>query len=365
MDVIAVAMSGGVDSSLAAYLLKNRQAKLPFKPSEQNEISVIGASQNIWTEGFRIPTTLLLADEVCRKLGIPYYLIDMGKEFKEIIIDNFVSTYLHGRTPNPCVICNRRIKFGLFYRQIETILRREGRLEKHDKLYFATGHYARIEHETDGWALKKGADREKDQSYMLYRLPRDMLPFLAFPLGELTKAEVIETAKRLDLPSVKAVSSQDACFLEGSYGDFIINQTGERALRKPGEIVDTRGKVLGRHRGYIFYTVGQRRGLGLGNGPWYVKGIDAAINRITVGRKREILSKKLEVVDANWLINTPEEAFASGVKLRYQSGELACRVEPQAEGRVRILLKKGAVVTPGQSAVFYSGDRVLGGGIIV
>jgi tRNA-specific 2-thiouridylase len=365
MDMIAVAMSGGVDSSLAAYLLKSRQVKLPFEPSGANEVSVVGASQNIWTEGCRAPTTLALADEVCRKIGIPYYLIDMGREFKEIIVDDFVSTYLHGRTPNPCVICNRRIKFGLFYRRIETTLRREGRLEEGARLYFATGHYARIEPEADGWALRKGVDREKDQSYMLYRLPRDLLPDLAFPLGELTKTEVVEMARQLDLPSVKAASSQDACFLEGSYGDFIVSHIGAGALRQTGEIVDTRGKVLGRHRGYVFYTVGQRRGLGLGNGPWYVKSIDAARNRIIVGRKREILSKKLEVADTNWLIGEPQQAFACGVKLRYQSGELACRVEPQTGGRVRILLKKGAVVTPGQSAVFYDGDRALGGGIIV
>ena len=223
MDVVAVAMSGGVDSSIAAYLLAKQRVKL------ERKMLVVGASQNIWTEGCRAPTTLVLAEEACRLLAIPYYLINLGQEFREIIIDDFVSTYLHGRTPNPCVICNRRVKFGLFYRQIEATLRREGRLAENDRLCFATGHYARIEREADGWALNKGVDHEKDQSYMLYRLPRNLLPNLIFPLGELTKTEVMEMARRLDLPSAEAQSSQDACFLEGSYGDFIVRQTGDRS----------------------------------------------------------------------------------------------------------------------------------------
>ena len=359
MDVVAVAMSGGVDSSMAAYLLKSRRVKL------ESKVLVVGASQNIWTEGCRAPTTLVLAEKVCRLLEIPYYLMDLGKEFREIIIDDFVSTYLHGRTPNPCVICNRRIKFGLFYRQIEATLKREGRFEENARLHFATGHYARIEREADGWALKKGMDLEKDQSYMLYRLPRDLLPRLVFPLGGLAKTEVVAMARRLDLPSAGARSSQDACFLEGSYGDFIVRHTGKQALRRSGEIIDTRGRVLGRHRGFLYYTVGQRRGLGLGNGPWYVKSIDPLRNRVCVGRKWEILSKTLEVGDLNWLIDGPREALTCGVKLRYQTGELACTVRPLSDDRVKILLKTGAVVTPGQSAVFYDGDRVLGGGIIV
>jgi tRNA-specific 2-thiouridylase len=356
MRVVAVAMSGGVDSSMAAYLLKSQRVKLDSK------MLVVGASQNIWTEVCHTPKSLGFAEEVCRLLEIPYYLMDLGQEFKELIIDDFVSTYLHGRTPNPCVICNRRIKFGLFYRKIEATLRREGLLRDKACFHFATGHYARCERETDGWALKKGMDFEKDQSYMLYRLPRKLLPHLIFPLGELAKAKVIDMARQLDLPSAGAQSSQDACFLEGSYGDFIVRQMGEQ---RSGEIVDAEGKVLGRHRGFPFYTVGQRRGLGLGNGPWYVKSIDPVRNRIYVSRRQEILSKDLEVSDLNWLIKGPRETLACSVKLRYQTGELACTVRQLSNDRVKILLEKGAVVTPGQSAVFYDGDRVLGGGIIV
>jgi tRNA-specific 2-thiouridylase len=348
-------------------LLKNRRVKTASGETRASSrrMFVVGASQNIWSERQDTPKTLHLAKKACRLLEIPYYVVDLAQEFQEIIIDDFVSTYLNGKTPNPCVICNQRIKFDLFFKRIEAAVRGDGWLEGGAEIYFATGHYARIESERDGLALKKGKDLEKDQSYMLYRLPRALLSRLVFPLGEYTRSEVLEEARRFDLPGAQIRSSQDACFLEGRYGDFIVRQTGREELRRTGEIVDQKGRALGRHRGFIFYTVGQRRGLGLGNGPWYVHSIDPVRNRIYVGRRRDILRKSIEVSDMNWLVDQPKAPFSCTVKLRYQSGELVCTVKPLACERVKVLLKKGAVVTPGQSAVFYDADRVLGGGIIL
>ncbi|HUV07566.1 MAG TPA: tRNA methyl transferase PRC-barrel domain-containing protein, partial [Spirochaetia bacterium] len=268
-------MSGGVDSSVAACLLEVEHRSSIGRP-------VVGVSQLIWAKESQFPAALDLARDVCLRLGIPYFRVDLNREFERLIVRNFIDTYLEGQTPNPCVLCNQMIKFDILYRKVESELRTRGNLGEQDTLYFATGHYARVEAEEGGYALKKGRDASKDQSYMLYRLPRSLLSRIVFPLGGLEKKEVIRMASRLDLPHREIRESQDACFLEGSYGDYLVKKTGRVDLRHPGDIVDAGGRVLGRHRGFIRYTVGQRRGLGLGSGPWYVSRVDPIKNRVVV-----------------------------------------------------------------------------------
>ena len=355
--VIVVAMSGGVDSSVAMCLLREREGG-------PRSARLVGASLNLLEGCSSFQDTLPNAGAICRELDIPFYLIPMEEDFRRIVIEDFITTYLQGRTPNPCVICNQRIKFDMFDGEMQSRLRRDGALDVGQTPLLATGHYARVERIGGGWGILKGRDPEKDQSYMLYRLPRELLPRLEFPLGGLTKDEVVELARAWGLPNVHARESQDVCFLQGRYGDFLVQRTGRGDLYDGGEIVDTRGRIVGRHRGYVHYTVGQRRGLGLDNGPWYVSGVDAAKNRVYVGRKRDVLKRRLTVSRLNWLVDAPHSHFPCGVELRYQSREVPCRVYPDGPDLLTVALKKGAVVTPGQSAVFYDGDQVLGGGII-
>jgi tRNA-specific 2-thiouridylase len=352
--ITAVALSGGVDSSVAALLLHEQGGPL------------VGASHFIWPDSRCCSVEVFeRARNLSRRLEIPYFRVDLASEFREAVVGDFIATYLAGKTPNPCIVCNRVIRFDLFYRGLLDLLAAEGLLEEGGELRFCTGHYARIQHLPGGIFLKKARDPAKDQSYMLYGIAPEMLASFHFPLGELLKSEVMDTASAAGLDYTDIKESQDACFVASDYVDFIIDQTGRKDLIRSGEIVDTAGNVLGEHRGSIHYTVGQRRGLGLGNGPWYVVRLEAEANRVVVARQGEAGKKDLEVSGLNWFIDTPQNRFDCHVKIRYQSREAACRVLPLDAGRARVELEKPEIVTPGQSAVFYGDDLVLGGGIIL
>ena len=353
--LLAVALSGGVDSSVAALILKESWPRM------------VGATHLIWP-GSRCCSTETLgrAAEVCRRLDIPYLQVDLQEDFRREVVDDFVDVYLAGRTPNPCVRCNRYVRFGSFLPALRARLEAEGLLAAGEELSLATGHYARILRTGDGPMLAKGRDPAKDQSYMLHQVRREMLPQLVLPLGERLKSEVVRQAEEAGLASARVPESQDACFVEGDYARFIRDRSGREELFQPGDIVDPAGTLLGRHRGVIHYTVGQRSGLGLGSGPWYVARIEAAANRLVVARLEQAERAGFEVEGLNWFVEPPRAPLACAVKIRYQSGESPARVEPaDRPGRCRVVLEEPAIVTPGQSAVFYRGELVLGGGVIL
>jgi tRNA-specific 2-thiouridylase len=351
--VLAIAMSGGVDSAVAAALLRRSYPRM------------VGASHVIWP-GSRCCSREVLdrAAEVCRLLDIPYLRLDLHERFRQLVVEDFIQTYLQGRTPNPCVRCNQHIRFDAFFFLLKGALRDRGMLEPGEELLLSTGHYARVLREEGGNFIAKGADPLKDQSYMLYRVGKQMLPRMVLPLGDYRKSEVLSMAGDLGLPFTRVRESQDACFVQDGYVEFIREQTGRSDLLRAGDIVDMEGRVLGKHRGTISYTVGQRRGLGLGDGPWYVARIDALENRLTVAREEEAGSREFPIAEENWFIEPPARPLACMVKTRYQIGEEPCTVLPGEEG-FRVVLEKPRIVTPGQSAVFYRGELVLGGGIIL
>lgn len=353
--VIAVALSGGVDSSVAAWLL------------HQDHKRMVGASHYILEDSSCCNIHVFIrAQNLCDKLDIPYFKIDQQEEFKACVIDDFIDTYLAGETPNPCIRCNERIRFTRFYDALKVKLVKEGILKEGENLYFATGHYANIVRKEGRYFLKKGKDPLKDQTYMLSRIPKEYLPFMIFPMGDYTKPETLEIAKSAGLPSASVRESQDACFLKGEdYTGFIIESTGRDDLNTKGPIVDPDGTVLGEHRGYIHYTIGQRKGLGLGNGPWYVMDIDAENNIIVVARAEDFRKTRFGARELNWFIDPPAESMECDVKIRYQSKPIACKVIPAADGQtVTVELERPATISPGQSAVFYDDDLVIGGGII-
>jgi tRNA-specific 2-thiouridylase len=351
--VLAIALSGGVDSAVAAVLLKKKYPRM------------VGASHVIWPDSRCCSVEVLdRARQICRLLDIPYIQEDLYKEFREQVVEDFIQSYLRGKTPNPCVLCNKSIRFDAFYRRLKTTLFDRRMLLKEEDLLLATGHYARIVESSEGFFIAKGIDPGKDQSYMLYQVDRQMLRCLVLPLGEYRKSEVLAKADDLGLPHTQVRESQDACFVEDNYVRFIGKQTGRSDLLREGKIVDLQGRVLGRHRGTINYTVGQRRGLGLGNGPWYVARIDAQANRVVVAREADARCREFAINRTNWFIDPPDRPLPCAVKIRYQIDEIPCSVESGDEG-FRVTLKEPRIVTPGQSAVFYDRDLVLGGGIIL
>ena len=348
--LLAVALSGGVDSSVAALRLAGHR--------------LVGATHRIWP-GSRCCSAEVLrrAERVCARLGIPYLLLDQEEEFRRRVVDDFVQTYLSGRTPNPCVRCNRFVRFGSFFRALRERLEAEGLLDSGEELALATGHYARTVRTADGWFLAKGRDPDKEQSYMLHQVPAAVLPRLVLPLGESLKSEVVGEAEAAGLEAARVSESQDACFVEGNYAEFLRARTGRED--GPGDIVDPAGRPLGRHRGIWRYTVGQRSGLGLADGPWYVARIEAQANRLVVARREQATRGCFEVEDLNWYGPAAERPLECAVKLRYRGGEVPCTVEPgEGPGLLRVSLRRAQIVTPGQSAVFYRGELVLGGGVI-
>ncbi|MDH7603261.1 MAG: tRNA 2-thiouridine(34) synthase MnmA [Armatimonadota bacterium] len=340
-DVIAVAMSGGTDSSAAAALLLESGA------------SVVGVTLRLWPS-----IQVEQAEQVAARLGIPFVELDLHSEFRQIVVDYFIEEYRSGRTPNPCVVCNPAIKFGLLLNYARTQLGAQ-------KL--ATGHYARVEfdEQTQKWKLLRGIDRVKDQAYVLYRLGQNQLRHIVFPLGHHTKEYARSVVDRLQLP-VRRSESQDICFVtEGDYRKFLAKNAPE--LVQPGPILDTTGKVIGQHRGIAFYTVGQRRGLKVAAGKrLYVVSIDPEQNAIILGAPEEAKKRTVTIESLTFVSGEkPAEPIVVSAKIRYNTQDAPARLEPMDCDRARLVFEEPQFApAPGQSAVLYQGDEVIGGGII-
>jgi tRNA-specific 2-thiouridylase len=336
---VMVAMSGGVDSSVAAALLK----KAGYEVS--------GVHARLWPDP-NLASTVSDLERTCQLLDIPLHQLDMEKEFRRLVVDYFTQEYSRGRTPNPCVACNQQVKFGLLLeRSLET-----------GAEYLATGHYARIEPAPDGYRLLKAIDESKDQSYFLYTLGQRQLEHLLLPLGGLSKEKVRKMAGELGLPTFSRSESQDVCFIPGNdYRAFI----SQYSALQPGDIVDIKGKVLGQHNGLAKYTVGQRQGLGLtSDEPLYVIELDAAHNRLVVGSKDQLLHSVLLASQLSWVSGkAPAGPIDIMAKVRYKAPEMAAKLYLNNGAEIRFDEPQQAIA-PGQSVVFYQGDAVLGGGII-
>ncbi|MDO8525996.1 MAG: tRNA 2-thiouridine(34) synthase MnmA [Candidatus Omnitrophota bacterium] len=356
IDRIAVAMSGGVDSSLAAALLKKDgydTIGITFRmwPKEECGSSVGRSCCNL--------EAVIRARAVAGALDIPYYVVDFSAEFKREVIDYFCAQYLEGRTPNPCVICNAKIKFGHLLNKVRGL----------GASRIATGHYANVAYnkKSGRYLLKEGKDKDKDQSYFLFSLSQEQLKRAVFPLGNLTKDKVRALAKSMKLRTFDTPSSRDVCFIQDiDYAEYIRKKTG--AEISPGEIVDRKGHALGRHKGILFYTIGQRRGLGIAHTePLYVTGIDVANNRVVVGPREEVMKRSLVAEHMNWIavegISKPLNVTA---RIRYNSKKVKATVKKTGKDSVRVEFDEPqAAPTPGQAVVFYDKDVVVGGGWIV
>ncbi len=352
---VVIAMSGGVDSSVAAAILK------------EEGYDVIGVSMQLWdyssvedsggaTEGSCCSTEDLEdARRVAGKIGIPFYVMNMQDAFSSEVVDYFVASYLKGETPNPCTKCNQELKF-------KTLLRKAKEL---DAKYLATGHYARIikpVKEGEPYRLLKGVDPNKDQSYFLFTMNQDELSSVLFPLGGLTKDEVRVKARELGLRTAEKEESQEICFItDGKYADFISKSTH---MDKGGEILDSSGTVLGRHNGLFRYTIGQRKGLNItaGTGPHYVLSIDTDNNRLIVGSKDELFSNGLIASDVNWINRAPKDGERATASIRYRHPGVECDLYMKEQKKIEArFVRPESAVTPGQAVVFYSGDEVVGG----
>jgi len=366
---VVIAMSGGVDSSVAAALLVKKG------------YNVIGVSMKLWPLdlcGKEKPKSCCSTKDlndarfVASQLGIPFYAIDLSKEFKRDVMDYFSAEYASGRTPNPCILCNEKIKFGALFKKAKKL----------QADFIATGHYAKIDYDRKRkrFSLKEARDKKKDQSYALFGLNQSQLPEIIFPLGGYTKKEVRGISKKLKLKTADKKESQEICFIwDNSYPEFLKSNYGVKP--KPGDIVDKSGNVLGRHPGFMFFTIGQRRGLNLGGNkePMYVTDIDAKNNRITVGYKQDLEKNTLFADGINWIdypgvgagrdlpLQSPLKVKA---KIRYNHKAAPAVVypvtfRPRRPEAVKVVFDKPqSAITPGQAVVFYKGDSVLGGGWI-
>ncbi|MCD6581839.1 MAG: tRNA 2-thiouridine(34) synthase MnmA [Desulfuromusa sp.] len=344
-------MSGGVDSSVAAALLK------------EQGYEVIGLTMHHWDacakegadESCHSNTAVANAEKIAEQLQIPFYSVNFETDFRQQIITHFCTEYFSGRTPNPCAVCNKKIKFGLL---LEKALELEAD-------YLATGHYVSLAEEDGQLFIRKGADPKKDQSYFLFSLNQQQLSRCLFPLGKLTKQQVREHADRFGLRIAEKDESQDICFIpDGDYVSFLEQERGAGKLS--GEIVHVSGKVLGQHQGIYRYTIGQRKGLGIGwTEPLYVIGIDAEKKKVIVGEKQFLSRTEMVVEQCCWSIPEPTKSFSTLCRIRYRHTEVPVTVELLEGHRVKVIFDSPQDgITPGQAAVFYADDLVIGGGWI-
>jgi tRNA-uridine 2-sulfurtransferase len=327
---VVVALSGGVDSSVSALLLKKKG------------FSVVGVFMRLWKDNKNLSSGEERAKKVCEILDIPFYVVNFEEEFKKRVVDYFLFSLKHGETPNPCVVCNREIKFGMLFEE----------LGKHNADYLSTGHYVRVKR----GRILKGKDKEKDQSYFLWGLKKELLPRLIFPLGDYKKEKVKRIAGKLNLPTAEAEESQEICFISETINSFL----KEMIPDSPGKITDSKGTILGKHDGLFYHTIGQRKGLGFPGGPYYVLEKDIKNNALIVTKSEEELCRKELFYKKPNFFREISFPFRAKVKIRYRSNPINAIIEKE---RV-VFYNKQRAVTPGQSVVFYKREELLGGGVI-
>ena len=354
MTKVVVAMSGGVDSSVAAALLK------------EQGYDVIGMMLRLWSEPGKeesnrccTPDSMAQARRVAAKLDIPFYVIDAKEVFRETVVEYFLSGYARGETPNPCLVCNQKIRWTFLLDHALAL----------GADYMSTGHYVRIRKNESGKSeLLRAVDRTKDQSYVLHVLTQDKLKHALFPVGDYPKPEIRTIAEKYGLPTASRKDSQDLCFLAGEdYRNFLQRNAAE--MLTAGEIVTRAGMSIGEHTGLANYTIGQRKGLGVASAvPFYVLGKNAQTNTLIVGTQEELGARELTARDVNWLSGkVPARPFRAEVKIRYTAKEAAAMVTPVNDGGQAEVQFEAPQrdITAGQAAVFYQGDVMIGGGIIV
>ena len=350
---VLVAMSGGVDSSVTAKCLMDKGYNCIGCTMKLYENETAGITNN--------KTCCSLNDvydarNVAEKLGIKHYVFNFTDIFKEQIINPFINSYLNAETPNPCINCNRYLKFDKLFERMEIL----------NCNYVATGHYARIEYKNGKYLLKKSKDPKKDQTYVLYFMNQFKLSHTLFPLGDLTKDETREIARSNDFINAEKPDSQDICFVpNGNYAEVIKLNTDKKIL--PGNFIDKNGKTLGEHKGIIYYTIGQHKKLGIALGDkYYVTNIDSTNNTVTLGSKDELYSNTLYVTDFNFISEEiPKSDFTCNVKIRYNQKEKPAHIQIINDKNIKVTFDEPeSAITPGQSAVLYDDDIVLGGGII-
>ncbi len=350
-----IAMSGGIDSSICAYLMKEKGYDCTGATMELFDKENIGI---IESQSCTTKKDVEDARSVCDALSIPHLILDFSDRFKECVIDNFINSYESGITPNPCIECNRHLKFAKLF---ETA-------DKENCDLLVTGHYVRTEYDEKSkrFLLKKALDPNKDQSYVLYSLTQSQLARVYFPLGEIEKTSVREIAKKLGFVNSEKKESQDICFVEGSYFDFIKNTTNK--TYPEGDFIDKDGNILGTHKGIIRYTIGQRKGLGLSfDKPMFVTKVDVQSNTVTLGPHEELFSDTLIADNINLIsVSEIKEPMRVHAKVRYRHQEAPATIKQMDDGKILVKFDQPQrAITKGQAVVFYDGDIVVGGGTIV
>lgn len=349
---VVVAMSGGVDSSVAAALLV------------EQGYSVVGMMLRLWSEPGSeetnrccTPDAMAMARKIAARLNIPFYAVDVQNHFRDVVVQAFLDGYARGVTPNPCILCNREIRWGFLYDRARAM----------GAEYFATGHYARLETDPEGRThLIRGKDLNKDQSYVLSVLTQEQLAHTVLPIGEFDKPHIRELAKQYEFPVADRPDSQDLCFLAGNdYRGFLERYVPD--VVRPGKIINRQGQILGEHQGLAFYTIGQRKGIGIAAPqPYFVMEKDIAANTLIVGTLDELGRNELDASNVNWLSgNPPEGCQQVEIKIRYRARMARGSVLPVGEDRAHVVFKeKMRDITAGQRVVFYQGEVCLGGGLI-
>ncbi len=348
---VVVALSGGVDSSVAALLLK--EAGYRVIGVTMKLYSLEQADLPAYYRGCCTVDDVEDARAVCQQLGVPHYVLNVQSEFRTHVIDYFTSEYASGRTPHPCIACNDKIKFSFLMQRARAL----------DAEFVATGHYAQVSEEDGEFALMKAVDASKDQSYVLFGVGQQQLSHMLMPVGGYSKDEIRQFALDAGFPNANKADSQDICFIPlGDYREFL----SQRLDAQPGRIVDTAGNVLGEHQGIHLYTVGQRRGLSVQAArPLYVVAIDAEAGDVVVGSEEDLYSATLWASNVNYVGSRPPEGPTEvSVKVRYKSSEARAILDPEGSGALVRFETPQRALTPGQAAVFYQGERVLGGGYI-
>ena len=355
-DKVLVAMSGGVDSSVTLLKIIEMGYEAVGVTMKLWEYKDFGGN-NLQENNCCAVSSINKAKLVCERMGVPHYTIDFTESFKENVVDNFVDEYIAGRTPNPCVRCNSFIKWDTFIDQAEIL----------GAKYIATGHYARIENDNENYFIKEGVDSKKDQSYVLWGIPKETLHKTILPLGDLTKEQVRQIARDHNLETADEPESMEICFIaDNNYKRFIKEYASDKVLDiKGGKTLNEDGEQLGENDGYINYTIGQRKGIGLSNpNPLYVKKINPNNNTIVVGEKESLFKSICKVKHLNWLIDKPKFPHKTLCQIRYNGNKSEGIITKEGDEFIIKFKEPQLAITPGQSIVFYSNDVLSGGGII-